>query len=86
MLITGAGGEIGHGLIERLGGQSTRAVVTLDVARLEQRYDESEATGLVDPEDEDEEDDDDWLDEDDLPTGDSLAEDFERYLRDYGEE
>ena len=35
VLITGAGGEIGHGLIERLAGQSARAVVTLDVARLE---------------------------------------------------
>ncbi len=59
--------------------------VTSYVTRLEQRYDESEATGLIDP-DEDEDDDEDWLDEDDLPTGDSLAEDFERYLRDYGEE
>jgi threonine 3-dehydrogenase len=35
VLITGAGGEIGHGLIERLAGQSERAVVTLDVARLD---------------------------------------------------
>ncbi len=35
MLITGAGGEIGHGLIDRLSGQSERAVVTLDVARLD---------------------------------------------------
>ena len=35
VLITGAGGEIGHGLIERLAGQSPRAIVTLDVARLE---------------------------------------------------
>jgi nucleoside-diphosphate-sugar epimerase len=35
VLITGAGGEIGHGLIERLAGQSARAVVTLDVARLD---------------------------------------------------
>jgi nucleoside-diphosphate-sugar epimerase len=35
VLITGAGGEIGHGLIERLSGQSARAVVTLDVARLD---------------------------------------------------
>jgi nucleoside-diphosphate-sugar epimerase len=35
VLITGAGGEIGHGLIEQLAGQSARAVVTLDVARLE---------------------------------------------------
>ena len=35
VLITGAGGEIGHGLIDRLSGQSDRAVVTLDVARLD---------------------------------------------------
>jgi threonine 3-dehydrogenase len=35
ILITGAGGEIGHGLIERLAGQSHRAIVTLDVARLD---------------------------------------------------
>ena len=31
-------------------------------------------------------DDDDWLDEDDLPSGESLAEDFERYLREQGDE
>jgi nucleoside-diphosphate-sugar epimerase len=35
VLITGAGGEIGHGLIDRLSGQADRAVVTLDVARLD---------------------------------------------------
>jgi threonine 3-dehydrogenase len=35
VLITGAGGEIGHGLIDRLAGQSPRAIVTLDVARLD---------------------------------------------------
>jgi threonine 3-dehydrogenase len=35
VLITGAGGEIGHGLIERLAGQSHRAIVTLDIARLD---------------------------------------------------
>ena len=35
VLITGAGGEIGHGLIDRLAGLSGRAIVTLDVARLE---------------------------------------------------
>jgi threonine 3-dehydrogenase len=35
VLITGAGGEIGHGLIDRLAGQSHRAIVTLDVARLD---------------------------------------------------
>lgn len=61
--------------------------VTSYVTRLEQRFDEQEANGLVDPDEEDDdEEDEDWLDEDDLPTGDSLAEDFERYLRDYGEE
>jgi nucleoside-diphosphate-sugar epimerase len=35
VLITGAGGEIGHGLIERLGSQSHRGIVTLDVSRLD---------------------------------------------------
>jgi nucleoside-diphosphate-sugar epimerase len=35
ILITGAGGEIGHGLIERLSQQSDRAIVTLDLARLD---------------------------------------------------
>jgi nucleoside-diphosphate-sugar epimerase len=35
VLITGAGGEIGHGLIERLAGQRERAIVTLDVSRLD---------------------------------------------------
>jgi nucleoside-diphosphate-sugar epimerase len=35
VLITGAGGEIGHGLIEQLSGQSQRAIVTLDLARLD---------------------------------------------------
>jgi threonine 3-dehydrogenase len=35
VLITGAGGEIGHGLIERLSAQSHRAIVTLDLTRLD---------------------------------------------------
>ena len=35
MLITGAGGEIGHGLIDRLSDQKDRAIVTLDVSPLE---------------------------------------------------
>jgi threonine 3-dehydrogenase len=35
VLITGAGGEIGHGLIERLASQSHRGIVTLDVSRLD---------------------------------------------------
>jgi len=35
VLITGAGGEIGHGLIECLAEQSQRAIVTLDITRLD---------------------------------------------------
>lgn len=35
MLITGAGGEIGHGLIDRLKDQQARPVVTLDVSPLD---------------------------------------------------
>jgi threonine 3-dehydrogenase len=35
VLITGAGGEIGHGLIARLSHQSRRAIVTLDLAKLD---------------------------------------------------
>jgi nucleoside-diphosphate-sugar epimerase len=35
VLITGAGGEIGHGLIERLSRQTQRAIVTLDLTRLD---------------------------------------------------
>ena len=35
VLITGAGGEIGHGLIERLAESPERAIVTLDVNRLD---------------------------------------------------
>jgi threonine 3-dehydrogenase len=35
VLITGAGGEIGHGLIDRLAEQSGHAIVTLDVSRLD---------------------------------------------------
>jgi proteasome assembly chaperone (PAC2) family protein len=65
------------------------------VERLEQRYDESLHGNLEDEEDLDDEDadeieieddDDDWYDEDDLPSGDSLAADFERYLRDQPDE
>jgi nucleoside-diphosphate-sugar epimerase len=37
VLITGASGEIGHGLIERLAADHSRAVVTLDIAPLEPR-------------------------------------------------
>ena len=35
VLITGASGEIGHGLIERLAEDGSRGIVTLDVAPLE---------------------------------------------------
>jgi nucleoside-diphosphate-sugar epimerase len=35
VLITGAGGEIGHGLIERLAADHTRGIVTLDLNPLE---------------------------------------------------
>jgi nucleoside-diphosphate-sugar epimerase len=35
VLITGANGEIGHGLIERLAEQSEHAIVTLDLTRLD---------------------------------------------------
>ena len=45
VLITGAGGEIGHGLIERLSKQSHRAIVTLELTRLE-----SSIAGMVDRE------------------------------------
>ena len=35
VLITGAGGEIGHGLIERLSADASRPIITLDVAPLD---------------------------------------------------
>ena len=35
VLITGAGGEIGHGLIERLAREGTRRIVTLDLQQLD---------------------------------------------------
>ena len=37
VLITGAGGEIGHGLIERLVERGSESIITLDVNRLEPR-------------------------------------------------
>ncbi len=37
VLITGAGGEIGHGLISRLADHNARRIVTLDVAPLDPR-------------------------------------------------
>ena len=36
MLITGAGGEIGHGLIDRLAERADRAIVTIDITRLDE--------------------------------------------------
>ena len=61
------------------------------VERLETRYDTADdGPGWLDSDEEiavvDEEDDEDWFDEDELPSGESLAEDFERYLRDQPEE
>jgi proteasome assembly chaperone (PAC2) family protein len=57
------------------------------VERLEQRYDEASGVDAgTEPDEVDTDDEEDWLDEDDLPSGDSLAEDFERYLRDQRDE
>ena len=50
VLITGANGEIGHGLIERLAADGARPIVTLDVAPLEpslQRKVQREVTGSI---------------------------------------
>jgi nucleoside-diphosphate-sugar epimerase len=50
VLITGAGGEIGHGLVTSLAEQSQRAIVTLDVSRLEPemaRLVDREITGSI---------------------------------------
>jgi nucleoside-diphosphate-sugar epimerase len=50
VLITGAGGEIGHGLIERLARSRERAIVTLDVNRLDDpmgRLVDREITGSI---------------------------------------
>jgi proteasome assembly chaperone (PAC2) family protein len=61
------------------------AEVSQYVDRLEARFDaQANEPWLDDDDDTDDEDDDeeDWFDEDDLPSGESLAEDFERYLRD----
>jgi hypothetical protein len=61
------------------------------VERLEHRYDEAAdaPADAVDPDAATEtgaDTEEDWLDEDDLPSGESLAEDFERYLREQGDE
>ena len=42
ILITGAGGEMGHGLIERLSRSSDRPIITLDLNPLQ-----SELAGLM---------------------------------------
>lgn len=69
------------------------ADVSAYVARLEARYDTAdEAPGWlatddeIAVEDDEDEDEEDWFDEDELPSGESLAEDFERYLRDQPDE
>ena len=62
------------------------------VANLEARFDAGADADLDDDDDlddedlDDDEDDDDWFDEDELPTGETLARDFERYLRDQGDD
>ena len=68
------------------------ADVSSYVERLETRFDTADdSTAWLDSgdevaEDDEDEDDEDWFDEDELPSGDSLAEDFERYLRDQPDE
>ncbi|CAN5688509.1 NAD-dependent epimerase/dehydratase family protein [soil metagenome] len=50
MLITGAGGEIGHGLIAQLAKSRERAIVTLDVSRLDpdiSKLVDQEVTGSI---------------------------------------
>jgi nucleoside-diphosphate-sugar epimerase len=50
VLVTGASGEIGHGLIERLAAIGTRAVVTLDVVPLDadvRQYVQREVPGSI---------------------------------------
>ena len=58
------------------------------VERLEARYDENAEANPVESDDviTTADDDEDWLDEDALPSGESLAEDFERYLREQGDD
>jgi proteasome assembly chaperone (PAC2) family protein len=58
------------------------------VERLEARYDETADANPIEPDDvvTTSDDDEDWLDEDALPSGESLAEDFERYLREQGDD
>jgi threonine 3-dehydrogenase len=50
VVITGAGGEIGHGLIDRLAEQGDRRIVTIDLSRLEEaiaRKVDREITGSI---------------------------------------
>ena len=50
VVITGAGGEIGHGLIDRLAERGDRRIVTVDVARLDEtiaRKVDREITGSI---------------------------------------
>ena len=65
--------------------------VSAYVDRLEARFDAAEADPAWDEDDDEDddeadEDEEDWFDEDDLPSGESLAEDFERYLRERRDE
>ena len=62
------------------------ADATSYVERLEARYDENAETTTDIDDITTSDDDEDWLDEDALPTGESLAEDFERYLREQGDD
>ena len=56
------------------------------VERLEQRYDETAEASTDEITEAEPDTEEDWLDEDDLPSGESLAEDFERYLREQGDD
>lgn len=50
VLITGAGGEIGHGLIEQLAADGSRAIVTIDLAPLDPalaKHVQREITGSI---------------------------------------
>lgn len=51
------------------------------VASLEARYDDAADAPIDTDDDDDDEDDDDWFDEDELPSGETLARDIEQYLR-----
>jgi len=64
------------------------ADATAYVERLEARYDENADANPIESDDviTTSDDDEDWLDEDALPSGESLAEDFEKYLREQGDD